>query len=236
MLFFVSLFPHGFCVSVYSGWAHLLSSSPLFRGEGSGGCAHPSFFWSAAILRLRSASLLCSPPHPANFPTSQQVGKPTSWQTPHLRPPRSPALIAVCNECTMQSLQTAITTQPTHPAPVTFIVHHTPLCAHPLLPHPAALTFSYPGVNQKPTPHTHPGTFSAARRCTRPPTLQVSNSPTSRQVEKPTSRKVGKSESWRIGKRPPPAPPPLRYRSHLIPPCLHPAPALAASFLSAPRR
>ena len=144
----------------------------------------PPFF--SGVLRSCARALLRSP-------TFQQVGKPTSWQTPHLRPPRSPALIAACNECTMQSLQTAITTQPTHPAPVTFTVHHTPLCAHPLLPHPAALTFSYPGVNQKLRPHTHPAPPAAEPRHLqrRPPLHTPTNSPSLRLPNKPKSWQIG---------------------------------------------
>ena len=223
LLFFVSLFPHGFCVSVYSGWAHLLSSSPLFRGKVAAGVPTPFF--------LECCDLAPAPCIPAVLttapPTSQQIGKPTSWQTPHLRPPRSPALIAACNECTMQSLQTAITTQPTHPAPVTFTVHHTPLCAHPLLPHPAALTFSYPGVNQKPTPHTHPAPPAAEPRHLqrRPPLHTPANSPTSQQVEKLVSRKVGKSKSWQVPRNtssPRPSSPPALAHLYPAPPTLTP--------------
>lgn len=98
----------------------------------------PFFFWSAAILCPLSlygcpspVFLPCArtPPAPRSvLPTSQQVGKLASARQHHVpgsggtrepSPPvtrsplslllRSPALTALCSECTMQSLQTAIT-------------------------------------------------------------------------------------------------------------------------------
>ena len=128
-----------------------------------------------------------------------------------------PALTALCNECTLQSLQTAITLHPyTHPARA-YRSHLIPPPPFRLLPTRALAAPSSPYPPGKPRNHPHPArslveVIALCNECT----MQSLHSaithpapPAPRQLSNfPTSRKADKLASWQT---PPPSPaPPTR--------------------------
>ena len=145
------------------GGCTLLSSSPLSQGKDEGGCAHPLFLFLVrpllcplsihgcpfpVFLLLRSQVPHLRTP----FGLSRQLpDKPESWQPHHL--PRTchhlilraparrahlllPHLIALCNDCTMQSQHSVIAPPYPLPLPATPCSTASPLRSH--LPRPSA--------------------------------------------------------------------------------------------------
>ena len=158
-----------------------------------------------------------------------------------------PALTALCNECTLQSLQTAITLHPyTHPARA-YRSHLIPPPPFRLLPTRALAAPSSPYPPGKPRNHPHPArslveVIALCNECTMqslhsaithpapPAPRQLSNFPTSRKADKLASWQVGKHRHLPLHHQPVPAAPlfslPPPVNQPLLP--LHPALARAA--------
>ena len=130
------------------GWAHLLSSSPLHGGKIEAGVPTPFFFWSAAILRLRPASLLCSPPprqlpnkstsRKANNPTNRKAGKLVTQQASNGKREPAPGsfirrITLTMRNLTRQNLLLALAhPHPAAPLPLLPARSHLPTWRSPL--------------------------------------------------------------------------------------------------------
>ena len=124
-----------------------------------------------------------------------------------------PALTALCNECTLQSLQTAITLHPyTHPArayrshlipPCTQQQGSPPPVTRPRRPtlHPARSTCERTAllISRTPAPRT-PAPRSTGLHSTGLHSPHPANSPSLQLPDKSKSRQVGKLASWQVGK------------------------------------
>ena len=236
------------------GGCTLLSSSPLSQGKDEGGCAHPLFLFLVrpllcplsihgcpfpVFLLLRSQVPHLRTP----FGLSRQLpDKPESWQPHHL--PRTchhlilraparrahlllPHLIALCNDCTMQSQHSVIAPPYPLPLPATPCSTASPLRSH--LPRPSAPSRRLsdkstsrqvgklaswqapPPSEANPPPPCSPSSCSRARLLIHPALAPL---PAARRVLLPRGKPRNHRQRWR------PPPPIAAKTSYQTPPPL----------------